>query len=197
MKAKNKTIECIYDDGYQFKQYYKQGWQCGLGDDDVPMTMVVEVIDMHGATGEDEYKDYNYVFSIGLLNLNMHQSILDKVSDGDDCQPSMADVASYYGMNCYVDQQLIDMDQINSKLIDELKITDACLSTYRCRFTGKDKVTIRFKTDTAAFSFAEKLIHTYGDVIMTLIGFTLDQPINLAGQSGWEQTEKFHSGEKQ
>jgi hypothetical protein len=190
---KNK-IKCIFDDGNQFKQYYKTGWQCGVGDDDVPMTIVVEVINMLDAAGEKEYENYNYVFSIGLLNKNIHKTVLDGVADGDDFVPGVYDIAGHYGLNCYVDQQLLDMDMINKNLMGELKITDACTADYKCRFTGKTKQTLHFKTDDAAFSFAEKLINNYGDVIMTLIGFTLDRPINLAGNTGWEQTELFHNG---
>lgn len=186
-------IECIYNHGYQLKQYYKNGWKCEL-ENGVPMTILVEVTDMYDATGEEEFKDYSFVFSIGLINKNINQTILNKVVDGDDFTPSVSDVIGYYGMNCYIDQALIDTDLINQKLINELKINDACLSTYKCRFTGQDKTTIRFKTENAAFDFAEMLINSYGDTMMTLIGFTLDKRINLAGETGWKQTELFETG---
>jgi hypothetical protein len=45
-----------------------------------------------------------------------------------------------------------------------------------------------------ALKFNEKLIGAYGNTIMTLVGFYLDQPINLMGETGWKQTETLAVG---
>ena len=77
------TIKTIYDNDYSVRQYYKDGWQCET-DEVIPMTLVVEVVNMLDATGEDEYKDYPVVFSIGMLNKNIHESLKDKFDIDDN-----------------------------------------------------------------------------------------------------------------
>lgn len=191
MKSK---IETIYDNGYSMKQYFKDGWECFLdNDEEVPMTIVVEVTNMYGATGEEEYKDYNYVFSIGLLNKDIHPSIKDYM--GPDYGDTPDEILGYFGLNCYLDEFFMSTDESNNKFLNELTINQACLSQYKCRFTGKMKNYLKFKTEEDAFAYAEKIVQAYGEIAMTLIGFHLDKPINLIGQTAWEQTKKLHLGE--
>lgn len=186
-------IKKIYDDSYQISQYYKKGWQCSLGDDkDVPLTMVLEITNMYDATGENDYKDYNYVATIGLVNLNIHESVQSKVADGETYD--LPSLLGYYGVNCYLDDKIMQLDIDNQRLFEKLPISKACLSTYKCRFSGKDKQYLKFKTYDDAKKFSESLIESYGQTIMTLVGFYLDNPINLIGETAWKQTELFEMG---
>lgn len=187
-------IKKIYDNDYSIRQYYKDGWKCEI-DSEIPMTMVVEVINMLDATGEDEYKDYPVVFSVGMLNKNIHKSIQESIDCYPDDTPNTDDILSYYGMNCYLDEVMYEMDSSNKNLKKDLSIDTACISNYECRFTKKQKQYLKFKTEEAAFNFAEKLVLEYGNTIMTLVGFYLDRPVNLVGQTGWDQTEKLEKGE--
>jgi hypothetical protein len=188
-----KNIKVIYNNDHSVKQYYNKSWQCEINDKNIPLTLVVEVVDMYGATGEEEYKDYNFVFTIGILNKKIHKSIIKAM--GEDYSGSPEDMISYYGMNCHLDTQFQNTDELNQKLFKSLTTDQACLSQYKDRFTGKMQNTLKFKTEEEAFNFSEKLIHAYGNTLMTLVGFHLDKPINLIGQTAWEQTEKLHFGE--
>lgn len=188
------TIKKIYDNDYNLTQYYKEGWKCGVGEDDnVPMTLVVEVTNMHEVTGEDEYKDYPVVFTVGMLNKDIHESIDCGLAGGEERW--LDDIISYYGMNCYLDDILFNLDTDNKKLRNTLTIDKVCISTYKNRFTGKPQQYLKFKTESDALEFAEKLINEYGDSIMAFVGFYLDRPINLMGETAWNQTELFNKGQ--
>lgn len=191
-----ETIQKIYDNDYSVTQYYKKGWKCILSEDEteVPMTLVVEVINMYDATGEGEFKDFPVLFSIGILNKNINENLKNNldIEDGSKIYPD--DVIGHYGLNCYLEQMFLDTDKINKNLMSELKIDQACLYDYDCRFTGETKQFLKFKTEELAFNFAEKLILEYGDTFMTLIGFHLDKPINLMGETAWKQTEDLERG---
>lgn len=185
-------IKKIYDDSYQYSQYHKKGWHCSIGDNDVPLTFVLEITDMYEATGDESYKDYNYVATLGLVNLNIHESVQSKVSDGETYDLSA--LLGYYGMNCYLDGKIMQIDEDNQRLFEKLPISKACLSTYVCRFSGKNKQYLKFKTFEDAKAFNESLIEAYSQVIMGLVGFYLDNPINLVGTTAWDQTRLFEVG---
>ena len=104
------------------------------------------------------------------------------------------DVLGYYGMLCYLDDKFMSTDKLNKNLYKELTIEKACISTYKCRFSGQEKEYLKFKTEQDAFDFAEKLVHNYGDTFMTLIGFHLDAKVNLAGNTGWDKIDTLHKG---
>lgn len=188
----NNGIKKIYSNDYSLAQYYNESWKCEI-DSEVPMTLVVEVINMYDVTGEGEYKDYPVVMTIGMVNKNIHKSLT--CSTYKDESRNLDDVITYYGMNCYLDDKIYNMDSDNKRLRDKLSISKASIASYENRFTGEQQDYLKFKTEDDAFEFAEKLINEYGNTIMTLIGFYLDNPINLMGTSGWNQTELFEKGE--
>lgn len=170
--------------------YTKKNWLCSINDETIQLQYTVEVTDMYEATGENEYKNYNYVFCIGLMPVKFGPKCLNK-SKQDENEPTLYDVISYYGQAIYMEQRFIDTDLINKKLIEQLKINQACQVEYQCRFTKENKTFLHFKTEQDALKFAELLIKNYGDVFMSLIGFELDRPVNLVGEDGWSQIEKF------
>ncbi len=191
-----KNIKKIYDNDYSLVQYYNKSWHCGVEDNDnVPMTIVVEVINMEDACGGDEFKDYPVIFSMGILNKNIHDSIKKQVTDDGEWEYALDNMIGHYGLNCYIAEQIIDMDMINKDLMSKLTIDQACKSNYKCRFTGEEKTSLKFKTENDAFEFADKLVKQYSNTIMALIGFTLDRPVNLIGETGWKNTELFEKGE--
>ena len=107
------------------------------------MTLVVEVTNMLDATGEDEFKDYPVVFTIGMVNKNIHASIDCDVEE--DETRMLDDVISYYGMNCYLDDVIFNMDTDNKKLRSELSIEKACVASYENRFNKKQFLFIYFR----------------------------------------------------
>lgn len=187
------NIKEIYSNDHSLVQYYNEAWKCEI-DNEIPMTLVVEVTDMYEATGEEEFKDYPVAMNIGMLNKNIHESINCDLEE--DETRYIDDILCYYGMNCYLDSIIYNMDTINKNLRSELSISKATIASYENRFTGEQQEYLKFKTENDAFEFAEKLVMEYGNTIMSLIGFYLDRPINLIGDTAWSQTELFDQGEK-
>lgn len=187
------TIQLINDLDFcseQLKQFYKEDWQCQIDGENVPMTIVVESLDMDQITGESEYKDYPIVPEIGLLNRDCHISITKDMA-GQDFNPEsefsdLYDVRSYCGAACYILDEILNIDKLNKNIQANLKISDACLKSYECRFTGEIKQYPAFKTHEACLEFLTALVMKYGDIVMAMIGFYLDKPVNLVGNTGWE-----------
>jgi hypothetical protein len=198
----SKELKVIYNedwDSYEhIKQFYKNGWKCEVDEREIPMTIVCIATDMYEATGEDEYKDYPVGPEIGLLNRDCHNSI-SKYMDNEDYSEKFStlhDVNGYCGLATYILDEILQIDKENKKLLSELKIQDACLKSYECRFTKKTKFYPAFKTQEKAMKFMTKLVEEYGDSIMDLIDSYLDKPINLAGKTGWETVEFCEKGIK-
>ena len=190
----SNKINKIYDNDYSLSQYYSKDWTCNIGDENVPMTLVLEVVNMYDATGEDEYKDYPVVFTIGMINKNIHESITCDVDSENGEIRNLDDVIGYYGMNCYLDDTLYSIDEMNDNHKESLTIVEACLSAHLCRFSNQQKEHIKFKNEDVAKKYAEKLINNYGHDLMDNIGDTLSEPINLMYDTAWTQTDKFHKG---
>lgn len=177
-----------------------KSWSCHLDDVEVPLCLVLEVVDMDGATGEPEYKDYPYVFSIGIMTSKPSDSFYEGTG-----KPSKLDLI--YDCNSYmgtvpVEHKLLSLDDSNNNYLRKLKAVNAKLITSKHDFgtiaaqQGKGtKFTYpQFKTAEDAFDFGKLLIKKYGDTLMTLVGFTLDQPINMIGETGWKLIEQMHYG---
>lgn len=177
-----------------------KAWHCELNEKSVPLCLVIEVIDMYEATGEKEFEQYPYLVSIGIMANKPHKSFYE-----GEGRPNKLDLI--YDCNGYmgsipVDRKFIQTDALNHNITGKLNIKDACLVTVKCDFgtiaaqegKGSSFIYPQFKTDEAACKYAQELVKLYGNTLMTLVGFTLDQPINLAGDSGWSQIETMVNG---
>lgn len=195
-------IDCSTD---IFETFYKEGWKCEIYDEEndqdieVPLTLVVNTTDMHEATGEEEFKDYPIHLEIGILNRDCHVSIAEDMS-GESAEElgiefsTVYDVHGYCGFAVYMLQRFLDTDRLNDSFIETLDITEAAIFTYECRFTGQTKSYPRFKSYDAASNFGKGLIARYGNMFMSLVGFELDRPVNLMGDTGWNTIELCHFG---
>lgn len=204
MKANIKFTGLMSDGAEGLHIAEQKGWQCTLGDDDksVPLCYIMEVIDMHGATGEAEFKKYPYLVSIGMMAVKPHKSFYEGEGKADRLS-TIYDCNSYMG-SVPVDHKLIQTDSLNKKIMSKLKSGDACLVTQKPQFgtfaaqngKGAEFQYPQFKTAEAAYEFGKQLIENYGNVTMTLCGFLLDQPINMMGETGWKTIETQVNGRK-
>jgi len=178
-----------------------KNWQCEM-DKPIKLAYYIEILNMDDATGEEQYKDYPYIVSIGICAAKPHKSF-DETDN--DHKPSKLDLIYYcnsYMGNVPVDHKFIDTDAINKNITSELKACDAYMHTYKadCGTVAaqKDqgaKITYpQFKEYDCAEKWAKALVNEYGDMLMSLIGFTLDQPINMAGDTGWNTIEQQVKG---
>lgn len=189
---------------------YASDWACYMETDDsgeersIELVLVARIIDMYEATGEEEHKNAPWSLEIDILPRNCHRSIsVDMGCDEDSVGEfsHLADVYSYCG-GVPVIHKLLETDSINNKIMGELKAKDAVIKTIKPEFgtvaaqKGRNFAFSypQFTNVDAAEKFAEKLIKEYGPTIMSLVGFTLDAPINMAGDSGWSTIETCVKG---
>lgn len=189
-----KKIE-LYE-GHSF--FSSPSWICGLEDnEELPLGFYLEVTDMYEATGEEEFKQYPFLFSISILPVNCDieyskdAGLSDEELEGVD-HAYLSDVYSYMG-GVPVDHKFLSTDRLNKDLMNQLKIGQAMLVTSNPEYgtvaaqegPGAELIYPRFKDEDDCQNFAESLIEAYGDALMMMIGFTLDAPINMAGHDGW------------
>lgn len=167
-------------------------WTCGLDDKDVKLGLYLEAINMYEATGEKQYKSYPWLFSFSILPSNPHKRFN---TEGHTSRLSRIFECNSYQGGVPVDHKLLDLDNSNKHLMDNLSAKNAMIHETKPEFgtiaAQKGKGTSfeypSFKTEDAAYEFAVDLATHYADLLMgIMIGFTLDGPINMAGETGWD-----------
>jgi hypothetical protein len=191
--------------GIKFEEIYEghliasnPTWKCGLEDDmDTELSLYVEIIDMAEATGEAEFENAPFIVSVEIVAANPHRDFYE--GDGEPSRMGLlSDTKSYVG-GVPIDHRLIETDRINLNLTNKLRAKDAVIVRERRdsqNGRGAELVYPRFTSAEAAEKWVKKLIQSYGNVLMTMVGFTLDQPINLMGEDGWSIIRKHVSGPK-
>lgn len=176
-------------------------WSCEI-DERIPLAYHIEVLNMDDATGEPEYKQYPFVVSISIIAAKPSKKFYE--GDGKaDRYSTIYDCVSYMG-GVPVDHKFLDTDKLNKNITEELKAKQAKLVTYKANFgtlaaqrgAGAEITYPQFKDHDVALAWAKELVSSYGDMLMTLVGFTLDQPINMAGDNGWSTIEHQVTGER-
>lgn len=199
---KNQVIECYENEVF----ITNKNWKCQLDEKDIQLGYYIQVTNMLDATGEKEFEQYPYLFSIGILPKNCHRSFsIDAgLEDSEAKEYSyLGDVNNYMG-SVPADHVLLNTDSINKKLLDSLTIKDACLITTKPSHgtvaaqqgPGAEFTYPQFKDEDSCMSFAKQLVEAYGSTHMCLIGFLLDKPINMVGDTGWGIIETAVNGIK-
>lgn len=185
-----------------------KNWKVGLSDAldeplDIPVGLYCSAINMYEATGEKEFKQYPYYIEIEIMAAKPHKSFYE--GEGTpDALSLIEDTHSYMG-GVPVTHQFISTDGLNKKLMDNLKSKDAKIRTETPTFgtvaaqrgRGAEFSYPVFKTAEAAEKFLKDLVRSYGDVIMgMMVGFILDGPINMIGETGWSVIEHQVTGER-
>ena len=169
-------------------------------DDEKPRQfgIVFETLDMYEATGEEEFKDYPYVVSIGIVADKPHKSFDE--SGGNPCQVSLlGDCLGYMG-SISVDHVLVNGTKSNAEkgengfeaMASNFTVLEATVKTYKSIFERDEKY-LSFKTEEAAQKFIDLVILHRLSVLM-LVGFILDQPVNRIGETGWGQITTMVKG---
>ena len=169
-------------------------------DDEKPRQfgIVFETLDMYEATGEEEFKDYPYVVSIGIVADKPHKSFDE--SGGNPCQVSLlGDCLGYMG-SISVDHVLVNGTKSNAEngengfeaMASNFTVLEATIKTYKSIFE-QDEPYLSFKTEEAAQKFIDLVILHRLSVLM-LVGFILDQPVNRIGETGWGQITTMVKG---
>ncbi len=192
-----------------FENYYyvtDKSFRFSLEDDrDRKFGILFEILDMYEATGEKEYKQYPFLVSASIMADKCHKSFGE--SDRD-FKPTKLDLI--YDTNSYmggvpVDHVLThairshsegfnDLEESNFKLVaKQFSALEAKVVTQKQDFgtiaaqKGREHEHswLQFKTFEAAEKFMKYLIENRVSAMSMLIGFTLDKPINMMGETGW------------
>ena len=160
--------------------------------------IVFETLDMYDATGEEKFKDYPYLVSIGIVADKPHKSFDE--SGGNPCQVSLlGDCLGYMG-SISVDHVLVNGTKSNAEkgengfeaMASNFSVNEATVKTYK-NMNEQDEPYLSFKTEEAAQKFIDLVILHRLSVLM-LVGFILDQPVNRAGETGWKQIKTMVRG---
>lgn len=201
------------------ERYYYQSskdWVFQLDDDkDRQFGILYEAIDLYEATGEDEFKQYPIAVSASIIAHRPHAKFWDEAGAPEDVKPTLNDlrIETYrYMGGVPVDHVLANATR-NAKepdkepfqcLVEQFSAAEACVITDHPRFgtvaaqsgPGSEYQYLRFKTWEAAEDYIKYLAEYRTGAMGMMIGFTLDRPINLAGETGWSVMEYQVTGKR-
>lgn len=172
--------------------------------------ILFEITDMDEATGEKEFKNYPFIVSASIVADKCHKSF-DESGDAKPTKFSLIyDAHSYMGG--------VPIDHILTHSIKPASVVGDAFEALAGQFTAKQAMVktnklefgtaaaqlgrgveldyLQFKTFEDAERFVNLLIETRLDAISIMIGFILDRPINLMGESGWSVIKKMVKGAK-
>ena len=208
MKNGIKTVRIMDSHIYSTSK----NWTFGLGDDESrQFGIMFEVIDMDEATGEPEFKDYPFVVSASIVADKPHESFNEGMDEG--YKPTKSDLLyntmSYMG-GVPVDHTLSDAIK-NSDESEHLNAFDSLSSKFSVNEATVRGETpkygtvaaqrgplvehryLQFKTQDAAEKYVKLLLDRAGCLGM-MIGFILDRPVNMVGETGWDVISKHVHG---
>lgn len=184
-------------------------------DDDKQRTFGVlfETVDMYDATGDAEFKNYPFVVSASLMVNKLHPSFFEGEGKPDaiglmlDCNGYMGGVCVdhvlTHEISCATEAES-EPDASNfEKLANQFKVNEACVKTNKHDFgtiaaqygRGTEFSYLQFKTEAAARKYVSLLTERVPALSM-LIGFILDRPLNMVGDSGWKTFETQVKGRR-
>jgi hypothetical protein len=185
-------------------------WQFGMGENDEmhQFGIIFETIDMLEATGEKEFKQYPFLVSAEIMADNPHVSF-DETGGNPDKTSLLYDCKSYMG-GIPIDHELVNAVR-NSKeksgeafnlVADQLSANEACVIITSPKFgtiaaqkgPGSEHKYLQFKTEEACQKFIAYILKHRISAMRMMIGFTLDKPINMIGDSGWSVMENQVNG---
>ena len=161
--------------------------------------VLFEITDMLDATGEKEFEGYPFIVSVSIIADKCHKSF-----NQGDVKPSklslLLDCNSYMG-GVPIDHTLTDsvggskelgMGGAFEKLSSQFNSSEATVKTSKSNFgtvaaqRGPVEYSyLQFKNEAAARKFIDYLIANRVSALSVIVGFILDRPINMAGDSGW------------
>lgn len=178
MENLNKLQE-IYENLYYVEN---KNWSCELDGENIPLGITLEILDLRDIDENVSDEDLcPYSIQVGIVPQNPDVDYWEGDEDyTEDCKLSLiGDMYGYRGSCAYIS----DPD-----LTDKFNLTEATRRSFKDTHTGETKYYLTFSEDAL-----NKALDAYiSDVSlkMSLIGFILDQPVNLIGTTGWDELEK-------
>lgn len=162
--------------------------------------VIFETVNMEEATGEDEFKDYPYLVNIGIIADEPHKSFSTKENETPPKIMRLIDCLDYMG-SISVDHVLVNGTKSNAEkgengfeaMASNFSVNEATVKTYK-NMNEQDKPYLSFKTEAAAQKFIDLVILHRISVVLLIIGFILDQPVNRIGDTGWKQIKTMVRG---
>lgn len=185
-------------------------WTFSLDDDKSrQFGIAYEILNMSEATGDPEFKEYPWIVSASLVAHKVHNSF-NEADPGykPDLNSLRWDCLRYMG-GVPVDHILANLVKIGDEgqgnafelLAKQFNVFQATVKTVKSQFgtyaaqngQGAQHSYLQFRTVDDAECFV-KMLSKRAQIMQTMIGFTLDKPINLMGETGWQTMAKQVKG---
>jgi hypothetical protein len=198
LEADGKLHE-LYDYGGDEAVYYAtdKNWIAGLDDDaDTQLALIFEALNLEEATGEDQH-GYPWVLTASIVPAYPGQKWMDKASasgagDGIDDPVTALESSYQYGGGIPVTHDLLeikgggsDLNKFDRKQVQWRKSKETFGTVAAQRGPGTVFEYPMFAESDDAIAFAKELLKR-APALFGLIGFFLDRPINMAGETGWD-----------
>lgn len=186
--------------------YENKDLNCYVGDNEteVNVGVMVEVLDLVGATGEGD-ENYPFIVSMGLMASSPHESF-NELQEGDETSQA----SLLYDCNSYMGSIPVDHVLVNAvnggldEILPMFSVGEAKLMTIKSNFgtvaaqqgPGTEFKYLMFASEDAAQKFVDFVMKERASVLTMMIGFILDRPINMMGDSGWSQIETMVNGSR-
>lgn len=183
------TIEKINDELHYLTD---ESFKLQLSDGkDRQFGVAFRVLDMYDATGEDEFKKYPFAVEVDIVLDNPHKSFFEEDIKDPDKYMIIESCMSYMGgvpITHLLEQRVYTNDSKGFGGLCKNVDKDECKIKSRKDAQGEHKY-IMFKTYEAAVKYLTNMVNDRCGVLSIMIGFILDKPVNLIGETGWSVIE--------
>lgn len=161
--------------------------------------VLFEVTDMLEATGDPEYSQYPFLVSASIVSDKVHKSLSE--IEKPNKFSLIYDAYNYMG-GVPIDHVLLEEFGDFEEIANRFKVTQAMMVEVEHKFgtyaaqhgEGATSRYLQFKTQKDAELFIDILIKERVKSLSSMIGFILDRPINMAGNTGWDTVIKMVEG---
>lgn len=166
-----------------------------------------KAVDMYDATGEKEFEEFPIVVEATLVAANPHASFLD--GEPDTFEGRIEAAMNYMGgvpITHILQSTVVGAEgqgQDWDAIVKAFNPKEAMLKrethrhgTWAAQNGNKPFEYLRFANIEAAERFV-KMLAQRSAILGIMVGFILDQPINLIGDSGWSMIEHMIKGSEE
>jgi hypothetical protein len=163
----------------------------------------IETINMAEATGEPEFEDYPYLVSFQIVADKVHKSFNESNEPATKLNLLM-DCIQYMG-GVPIDHKLANAIKAGSEvpgdafevLAVQFTASEAKVVVTKPTFgsvaaqqgPGAEFKYLQFKTEESAAKYVNYILANRVQALGVMIGFMLDAPINMIGETGWSVIE--------
>ena len=179
--------------------YTEKNWVFSLEDEkERQFGLYVEILNMGEATGEEAFKDYPFIVSFSLVPDKVHKSYNEEGNTPSKLGLIFDGYSYCGGVPISLEDTVKGGKEGNGEPFDILtrlfSVNEACIKTDKPKYgtiaaqrgPNKEYKYFQFKTEEAALKLVNYIIEHRVSCLGLMIGFTLDRPINMAGNTGWD-----------